>query len=411
MNLKVALVFCFILGGNFAYGQSLIDGQEQIWSYSQSVTDDREWTSLEYDDSSWQHGTSPLGFGDPDIATVVYTPKQSGEVPTTTYFRASFQVQDSQRLTGLAIKIRLDDGCVVFLNGKEVLRLNLPPERIDAGTFAVQRIEGLDEKLHRQFEIPSDHALEGDNVLAVEVHQPGNGSSDLIMDLALAGLTDSVPNRAHVRELAKHVTMLYSHQHTIAEDVFIPDGFLDGGRGMQVDEFGFAVSGREIIKVDRRIDRELNRHLAWAASDELSQLNTVDRATRIARYIDRLYTPAEGRGVCVPLSEILVRRFASREVLIGDISDFCSAGVCRHRSVLFKLMADEAKIKAKLVRGNYGTAEESGGHAWNEVTLDDGTTAIVDVMNPQPDFYFPHVGERSLRRYFTVAMTPKYTVD
>ncbi|MCA9130380.1 MAG: hypothetical protein KDB22_25000 [Planctomycetales bacterium] len=213
-----------------------------------------------------------------------------------------------------------------------------------------------------------------------------------------AKLRHGYPGQAYVDEAARVVTATFNNQHRIDAATKIPDGFLDGGRGMQVDEFGFAVSGREILKVDRSVDVQLRAHLDYAASKELAKLNTIDRATRIARYIDRLYTPAAGRNECERLSERLVSHLASREVLLGDVKDFCLAGMCRHRSLLFKVMADASGLKASLVRGNYGTPQDWGGHSWNELTLDDGRTAIVDIMNPQPDFYFPVEGEPSLRK-------------
>mgnify|MGYP001829074772 FL=1 len=72
-------------------------------------------------------------------------------------------------------------------------------------------------------------------------------------------------------------------------------------------------------------------------------------------------------------------------------------------------MADESGLKVALVRGGYQVTETRvGGHAWNELVLNDGRRLIVDVMNPKPDFYFPEVGEPSLQRYRTVANQPKY---
>ena len=72
-------------------------------------------------------------------------------------------------------------------------------------------------------------------------------------------------------------------------------------------------------------------------------------------------------------------------------------------------MADQAGLKVALVRGNIGIDEQAtNAHAWNELFLHDGKRVVVDVMNPKPDFYFPEVGEPSLRAYRTVANQPKY---
>jgi transglutaminase/protease-like cytokinesis protein 3 len=62
--------------------------------------------------------------------------------------------------------------------------------------------------------------------------------------------------------------------------------------------------------------------------------------------------------------------------------DQCHAGVCRHRSLLFKLLGDEAGLKTALVRGNFIKKKPPGfAHAWNEVILEDGRHLLVDVMH------------------------------
>ena len=75
-------------------------------------------------------------------------------------------------------------------------------------------------------------------------------------------------------------------------------------------------------------------------------------------------------------------------------------------------MADEAGLKTAIVRGNYRSSLFSiGGHAWNELFLEDGSKVIVDVMNPQPDYYFPSVNEPSVRGYLTVKNKRWYPAD
>ena len=88
-------------------------------------------------------------------------------------------------------------------------------------------------------------------------------------------------------------------------------------------------------------------------------------------------------------TEQLEREFKNHSVLIGDWIDQGHAGVCRHRSLLFKILADEAGLNAALVRGNYA---ERGSpaipHAWNEVFLGDGRRVLIDVSleGSQPRF-------------------------
>src|SRR5438128_11467172 len=83
----------------------------------------------------------------------------------------------------------------------------------------------------------------------------------------------------------------------------------------------------------------------------------------------------------------------NHEVRLGDIPKITDgAGVCRHRSLMYKILADAAGLKVALVRGNYAHSNgRQGGHAWNELHLDDGRVLIVDTMNPPRHFIFPDI--------------------
>jgi hypothetical protein len=370
---------------------------------------DASWIEPDFDDSQWRRGSGPYGFGEDGVTTEVLTGDSDDSVTTTTYFRTTFVAAAPRKFTQLLLTVRADDGYVAYLNGKELHRWNMPQGKIDAASFAAERLSGIPEQLYQQFTLSSDALVKGKNVLAIELHQAGAQSSDLYLDVALSGMSRDGHGRPLVPSDAEKVTRQFSNSHFLGPDTRVPDGFLDGGRGMQVDELGYAISGREIMSVDRRQDDRLRGHLQYAGSDELKNLNEIDRATRIARYVDRVFTPAEGRDGTEERSQYLASRYPSQEVLLGDVPLLCGAGVCRHRSLLFKLMADDAGLNVALVRGNFGFGETTVfGHAWNELFLHNGKKVIVDVMNPQPDFYFPEIGEHSLRGYRTVANQPKY---
>ena len=90
--------------------------------------------------------------------------------------------------------------------------------------------------------------------------------------------------------------------------------------------------------------------------------------------------------------------------------DQCQAGVCRHRSLLFKILADEAGLRVALVRGNYASTGPPGApHVWNEVVLDDGRRVLVDVMQNGSKPNFPAVNAPEvIQHYLKVDGTPWY---
>lgn len=185
----------------------------------------------------------------------------------------------------------------------------------------------------------------------------------------------------------------YNSAHRIGEDEPLVAGFRDPGRSVRIGEDGGLVDppGREIIVVSpisedptiARVLEEARVLVAGCTSD-------IDRVELLADYVARTLkenNPAKNEEL---LSAICRSgNLAGSEVSVGELID-AGTGVCRHRSILFKLIADYIGVRAALVRGIYvprgadhreDSTNELGGHAWNEVVLDNGLRIVVDVMH------------------------------
>jgi hypothetical protein len=183
-------------GGAGGIVQTLVSGGS-VWKYlddgSNQLTaaEGASWFGHpDYDDSLWQQGAAQLGYGDDDEATVI-NGGPSGDRFTTTYFRRSFNVTDTARFASLHLALLRDDGAIVYLNGTEVARSNMPDEMIDYLTPASNGVSGADEDTFFDFTVDPKLLREGANVLAVEVHQDSPTSSDISFDLELAGIRPS----------------------------------------------------------------------------------------------------------------------------------------------------------------------------------------------------------------------------
>ncbi|QDT92681.1 EDR1-related protein [Gimesia algae] len=383
-------------------------GKESTWRYQ----DDGQpllphWIEPKFDDSKWKSGTAPLGYGESDISTTLNFGSDPQKKTITACFRHSFDITDASQLKQLVFMIRSDDGCVVYLNGKEVIRHNLPQGQITADTRALKRSDGLEERLYQYFKIDAAHLVSGANVIAIEVHQVDSRSSDLFLDLALRGYPDDDSLRPKMREQARQATVDYHSTHFVGPKIKIRDGYVDGGRGMKLDEKGQAFSRRELIIVDRQRDAALKQHLDFAHSEELKALVPLKRATRLAKYVDQNMSLDKNNRWSTPAVVLLTREYANEGVMLGDVTRLCGAGVCRHRALLFKLLADEAELDVALVRGNYGDASRVGGHAWNELYLPDGRRFIIDTMQRRIVNLGSDGGQTS-SRYLTVKNKPWY---
>ena len=357
-------------------------GNQSVWKFVDDGSDPpANWAQAEFDDSKWKEGRAPLGYGERGLATEMSFGADPKVKHITSYFRHGFKVDSAHDLVQLMILLRVDDGAIVYLNGKEVVRANIAAGRASSKTVAVKRIEGPAEENYSRHFVPVSLLVAGQNELAVEVHQCNAVSSDLFFDVQLKGYRDGeMPRSAKLDSAAQEVTKAYWNEHYIPADRKIPNGYVDGGRESEFSANGQVnAKSREVIVVDRARDPDLQKHLAFAQSKDLAEAPLLPRARSLALYVDVQCSPPEGRNASPAKLALVEAEFRDRELLLGQSG---GAGVCRHRALLFKVLGEEAGLKVTLVRGNYGTAEKAAGHVWNELILDNGRTLIVDCMNP-----------------------------
>ena len=155
-----------------------------VWKYLDTGADQgTAWRSKTFDDGSWKSGNARLGYGGDGEVTVVGFGPSSQAKYITTYLRARFDLAQTNRITGLTFKLQRDDGAVIYLNGKEVVRDNMPEGVIVFGTLAPATTGGSDETTFFEFTVDPSFLSPGSNTLAAEVHQSGATSSDVGFDL------------------------------------------------------------------------------------------------------------------------------------------------------------------------------------------------------------------------------------
>lgn len=154
------------------------------WRYFDGTNDlGTAWRGVGYDDAAWSGGPAMLGFGDANgqlPATAVANNRQ-----WTTYFRRRFLVPSPEAVGGLSARLQRDDGAVVYLNGVEVWRDNLPAGVITNATPASSAIGGAAESTWLTHAVSPSLLVAGTNLLAVEIHQSSVTSSDISFDFGL----------------------------------------------------------------------------------------------------------------------------------------------------------------------------------------------------------------------------------
>ncbi len=147
------------------YWESLVSVGD-TFRYSIPYSEPGPWQNKDYDDETWILGTSGLGYGDNDDATII------PDGTTTLLARRKFHVYDLSTIKQMTLHMDYDDSFVAYLNG-----------------HVIARAEGSDHeaKLYRGGEPDAflcDEAIpylvRGENLLAVEVHNV----SDISMDMS-----------------------------------------------------------------------------------------------------------------------------------------------------------------------------------------------------------------------------------
>lgn len=158
------------------------------WKYLDDGSDQgTAWTASAFNDASWSTGDAQLGYGDGDEVTVVDYGAFSFNKHITTYFRKDFTLTNAAAIQSLNVSLLRDDGAVVYINGQEVLRDNMPSGTISYTTASTVAVSGSDEDAFYDFQVCNDGLLvNGTNVIAVEIHQNTIVSSDISFDLELS---------------------------------------------------------------------------------------------------------------------------------------------------------------------------------------------------------------------------------
>jgi lysophospholipase L1-like esterase len=165
-----------------------------VWKYSDQGLDlGTDWVQPQYDDSAWAQGPARLGYNIPGIATTVgYGPLSTNKY-ITTYFRHNFVVASTVHYTNLNLRLNRAHGAVVWLNGREVFRANMPTGPISFLSYSKAGLALDALHIYYPTNLPVSFLPAGTNVMAVEIHTYGPSAPGISFDLELFGLGDYPP--------------------------------------------------------------------------------------------------------------------------------------------------------------------------------------------------------------------------
>ena len=177
------------------YIESLIESQAIDWRYFRAIngapSNGIEWASPDFNDNSWQVGQTSIGYGDSDDNTDLnsQSPAMQGNY-TTIYLRKDFEMFNLNNITSISLNLYVDDGCIVYINGTEILRHHCNAAVKDWNSNSGEVVnDAAWESV--SLPVPYDYFVEGDNTIAIHVLNQGQSSSDLSIDVELSATYDS----------------------------------------------------------------------------------------------------------------------------------------------------------------------------------------------------------------------------
>jgi hypothetical protein len=168
---------------NLLIGQSVNHWETAVfnndtWKYFPGASEpDAGWRSLTFNDGLWASGPGGFGYGDNDDNTII--PSSS-----SVYLRYRFTVADTSAISEALLSMDYDDAFVAYINDTEIARAGitgLHPAYSQYGSDheATMYSGGLPESFSISKNQLKTFLLQGDNVLAIQVHNSSATSSDM----------------------------------------------------------------------------------------------------------------------------------------------------------------------------------------------------------------------------------------
>ncbi len=184
MNLlrKVAPIIVLFFYSHFLMAQNLIlNDLGNIRYFLGKSEPDSNWNQPDFNDNSWLVGHGCIGYGDP-VDTVI-------PPVTSLYTRSWFNLDNLDNYNEIIVQMDFDDGFVAYVNGVELARVNMG--KMGTKTTWNQladrshEMEFYRDKIHS---VPgyymgkdfiNKYLKQGQNILAIEVHNDSINGSDL----------------------------------------------------------------------------------------------------------------------------------------------------------------------------------------------------------------------------------------
>ncbi|MBR1666933.1 MAG: CotH kinase family protein, partial [Bacteroidaceae bacterium] len=217
--------------------QSSVFSEGSDWKYYDSGSlDDKNWTTTTYSDASWKSGNAPIGYGKNQNT-------ETAKNLTCYYFRKSFTLNNAPASSDeYTLDFTIDDGMIVYVNGTEAGRYNMPSGNVNYNTVATSYAPNNPDT--GTMTIKGSLFKRGKNVIAVEVHNNSTSSTDILWDASLSSIVQNTSDVKYVSTEAEYTLPTSGKQQLVAvfEEISADDLLAEGITPVRVNEVSAANS-------------------------------------------------------------------------------------------------------------------------------------------------------------------------
>ena len=189
---KIFFILLFSFTFYYLNGQAKIISTGEDWYYYDGKDSlPSSWYFEKNISNKWKKGVSPLGYGSRFVKTNISYGSNPDNKDITKFFKKKFFVEDPYQYLIYSLNVQRDDGIIVYLNGNEVMRSNMPFGVITDTTKANDLVFRQNELITHTKLLSPDDLISGLNVISASVHQARASSSDCVFNLELIGSNQS----------------------------------------------------------------------------------------------------------------------------------------------------------------------------------------------------------------------------
>ena len=194
---RTIVLLCSITVYASVFSQTAYLGGDEYRYFSGNSEPPANWNQHDFNDASWSEGYSVIGFGNTNDSTII------APAPSL-YIRINFSIEDVTAVSKLTLLADYNDGYIAYINGVEVVRINMGAKGSVATHDATATRSRKMQASRNQCEPLLGYFIDssvlkqclqnGENTLAIQVHNDSIDGQNLGIQFSLLDISHASYN-------------------------------------------------------------------------------------------------------------------------------------------------------------------------------------------------------------------------